>query len=258
MPTIDCARPGHDLLDRPRQHGRGRGDGILLRPLRLDGDGADRERGRLPDAAARRPAGRRSRARLGRHRRLVVVDVRGERRRRPDVRGRDRERRRGRDGRDGRARRRAHGQCCAIRPARRSPSGRPASTRATRCTASPGTPIWSELMTRDRRGRRPFYALRLRLDGARAGLRRRPYTIWKRREQLVGGAVEMDDSWPGECRSHWMVYIATADCDDTARRCVRLGGTVWHAPDDVGPGRCALLEDPAGGAFSVITMRQAD
>ena len=66
----------------------------------------------------------------------------------------------------------------------------------------------------------------------------------------------MDESWPEDAHPHWMVYIATADCDGTARRCVELGGTVWHPPDDIGPGRCALLEDPAGGAFSVITLRQ--
>ena len=68
----------------------------------------------------------------------------------------------------------------------------------------------------------------------------------------------MDDSWPAELLPHWLVYIATADCDDTAGRCVELGGTVWQAAADVGPGRCALLADPAGGAFSVITMRQAE
>ena len=46
-----------------------------------------------------------------------------------------------------------------------------------------------------------------------------PYTIWKRRDQLVGGAVEMDETWPENAQPNWMVYIATADCDATARRC---------------------------------------
>ena len=65
----------------------------------------------------------------------------------------------------------------------------------------------------------------------------------------------MDESWPEGTRPHWMIYISTADCDGTAQRCLELGGTVWHPPDDIGPGRCALLEDTAGGAFSVITLR---
>ena len=121
--------------------------------------------------------------------------------------------------------------------------------------SEPGTPIWSELMTRDLASARVFYesvfgwtALEEDFDGV-------PYTVWKRREQLVGGALEMDETWPEDTHPHWMVYIATADCDATARRCSALGGTVWHPPEDIGPGRCALLEDPAGGTFSVIQLR---
>jgi uncharacterized protein len=121
--------------------------------------------------------------------------------------------------------------------------------------SEPGAPIWSELMTRDMPAARAFYhsvfgwtALEEDFDGV-------PYTVWKRHGQLVGGALEIDDRWPDESESHWMVYIATADCDATARLCSALGGTVSHPPEDIGPGRCALLEDPAGAAFSVIQMR---
>ena len=119
----------------------------------------------------------------------------------------------------------------------------------------PGTPIWSELMTRDLASASAFYesvfgwtALEEDFDGV-------AYTVWKRSGHLVGGALEMDDTWPEETHPHWMVYIATADCDATARRCGGLGGAVWHPPEDIGPGRCALLEDPAGGTFSVIQLR---
>ena len=122
----------------------------------------------------------------------------------------------------------------------------------------PGTPIWSELRTPDVAAARAFYASVFGWTSHEQDFDGAPYTIWQLGKQFVGGAVEVDDSWPAEMLPHWLVYIATADCDDTARRCVALGGTVWHAAADVGPGRCALLADPAGGAFSVITMRQAD
>jgi hypothetical protein len=122
--------------------------------------------------------------------------------------------------------------------------------------SEPGAPIWCELMTRDLAAARSFYgsvfgwtSLQQEFDGV-------PYTIWQQREQFVGGALEMDESWPEDTQPHWMVYIATADCDATARRCRELGGTVWHPPDDIGPGRCAMLEDPAGGAFSAIKLRE--
>jgi uncharacterized protein len=121
--------------------------------------------------------------------------------------------------------------------------------------SEPGTPIWSELMTRDISAARAFYRSVFGWTAQEQDFDGVPYTIWKRGEHLVGGALEMDESWPEGTRPHWMIYIATADCDGTAQRCLELGGTVWHPPDDIGPGRCALLEDTAGGAFSVITLR---
>jgi uncharacterized protein len=122
----------------------------------------------------------------------------------------------------------------------------------------PGTPIWSELMTPDIAAARAFYASVFGWTSHKQNFDGVPYTIWQLGEQFVGGAVEMDESWPAETPPHWLVYIATVDCDGTARRCVELGGTIWHAPADIGPGRCSLLEDPAGGAFSVITLREAE
>jgi predicted enzyme related to lactoylglutathione lyase len=122
--------------------------------------------------------------------------------------------------------------------------------------SEPGAPIWSELMTRDVAGARSFYGQVFGWTSQEEHFDGVPYTIWKRGGRLVGGALEMDESWPEDAQPHWMVYIATADCDATARRCADLGGTVWHPPGDIGPGRCALLEDPAGGAFSVITLRE--
>jgi predicted enzyme related to lactoylglutathione lyase len=122
--------------------------------------------------------------------------------------------------------------------------------------SEPGAPIWSELMTRDIATTRSFYGSVFGWTSQEQDFDGVPYTVWKHDEQLVGGALEMDETWPAEAQPHWMVYIATADCDATARRCRELGGTVWHAPEDIGPGRCAMLEDPAGGAFSVIKLRE--
>jgi predicted enzyme related to lactoylglutathione lyase len=120
----------------------------------------------------------------------------------------------------------------------------------------PGTPIWSELVTRDLPSAREFYGSVFGWTAEEQTFDGVDYTLWRRGEQLIGGALEMDESWPEQTHPHWMVYIATADCNATARRCSALGGTVWHPPGDVGPGRCALLEDPAGAAFSVVQMRR--
>jgi predicted enzyme related to lactoylglutathione lyase len=118
----------------------------------------------------------------------------------------------------------------------------------------PGAPIWNELLTRDLASARAFYNAVFGWTSQQHDPGGVPYTVLKRRERLVGGALEMDETWPEDEEPHWMVYIATADCDVTAATCRELGGAVRHPPGDIGAGRCALLEDPAGAAFSVITL----
>jgi uncharacterized protein len=119
----------------------------------------------------------------------------------------------------------------------------------------PGTPIWSELVTRDAAGARLFYGEVFGWIAEEGELGGDPFTVWKRGGQVVGGILELDDSWPEDTHPHWLVSIRTADCVGTARRCVQLGGTVSQPPADIGPGCQALLEDPAGAAFSIIALR---
>jgi uncharacterized protein len=120
----------------------------------------------------------------------------------------------------------------------------------------PGTPIWSELLTRDAASARDFYGSvfgwTTREDDF-DGLR---YTVWMLGDQPTAGLVALDESWPAEASSHWLIYVATADCDGTARRCRELGGAVRRAPMDIGPGRYALLEDPAAGVFGIVELRR--
>ena len=118
----------------------------------------------------------------------------------------------------------------------------------------PGAPIWSELVTTSLLSAETFYAGVFGWTSQQHRPCGVPYTVWKRGDRLVGGALEMDESWPEDAQPHWMVYIASADCDAAAAACEALGGKVWHPPGDIGAGRCALLEDPAGAAFSVITL----
>ncbi|MCZ2148419.1 MAG: VOC family protein [Bryobacterales bacterium] len=51
---------------------------------------------------------------------------------------------------------------------------------------------------------------------------------------------------------HWMVYVAVGSADDTASKAKELGGNVVMAPFDVMDlGRMAVIQDPAGAAFSI-------
>jgi uncharacterized protein len=53
-----------------------------------------------------------------------------------------------------------------------------------------------------------------------------------------------------------MVYFATEDTDEAARRATELGGSVGAPPFDTAFGRIAVLVDPTGGHFSVVKPTQ--
>jgi uncharacterized protein len=50
-----------------------------------------------------------------------------------------------------------------------------------------------------------------------------------------------------------MVDFAVAGTDEAAGRAAELGGSVGAPPFDTAFGRIAVLVDPAGGHFSVVT-----
>ncbi|HEX4907719.1 MAG TPA: VOC family protein, partial [Actinomycetes bacterium] len=81
------------------------------------------------------------------------------------------------------------------------------------------------------------------------------YVTWKLGGRTVGGMLEMTPEWEG-IAAHWMTYFAVLDTADAAKRASDLGGSVGAPPTAFG--RSAVLADPAGGHFSVITpVRQA-
>ncbi len=52
----------------------------------------------------------------------------------------------------------------------------------------------------------------------------------------------------------WLVYITVEDVDQSARRCVDLGGAVLVGPKDMGPsGRYCVIRDPAGAVAALFT-----
>jgi len=69
---------------------------------------------------------------------------------------------------------------------------------------------------------------------------------------MTGGALQMNEQFPADIPSHWMVYFAVGDTDGTAAAAERLGGGVIAAPMDSPYGRFAVLRDPQGAAFTAI------
>ncbi|MGW0549845.1 VOC family protein [Streptomyces altiplanensis] len=116
-----------------------------------------------------------------------------------------------------------------------------------------GTPVWNELVTRETSVVGKFYAavfgyeaetdvgadldrLTLRLDG-------RPVASVRG----VGAALPRDRG------PHWMTYFEVGDTDGSARLLEELGGHVLQPPRDDARGRSAVVSDPEGAVFTIVT-----
>jgi uncharacterized protein len=121
----------------------------------------------------------------------------------------------------------------------------------------PGALAWNELTTRDADGSKEFYPAVFGwktkdIDMGDAGT----YTEWMLDSKRIGGMMPMvGDMWPADLPSHWMIYFAVADTDAAAAKVSELGGSVPVPPTDIPPGRFAVVADPHGAHFSIITLR---
>ncbi|WP_326713354.1 VOC family protein [Streptomyces sp. NBC_01474] len=120
---------------------------------------------------------------------------------------------------------------------------------------APGSFCWFELLTRDPDGSKDFYQSVLGW-----GAKRHPYggggtyTEWSVDTEPFGGMLDTaSGSFPESLPAHWMVYVAVKDTDATAARCKQLGGQILVHPTTIEPGRFAVLADPQGASFAVIT-----
>jgi uncharacterized protein len=118
----------------------------------------------------------------------------------------------------------------------------------------PGAVVWCELAIRDADQAKSFYRTVFgwqpddRPSGPVA------YTIFTSRGTEVAGMMPMvGDDWPADLPPHWMVYFGVDDCGAAAARAAQLGGEVVVPPTDIPPGMFAVLSDPQGGVFSVIS-----
>ena len=114
----------------------------------------------------------------------------------------------------------------------------------------PGSFTWNELYTRDFARAKEFYAdvfgytlspvpdmdyVTIDLDGS-----------------PVGGIGAMPDGVPAQTPSHWRVYFAVDDADQTLEQVGKLGGKVLDPAHDSPYGRWGDAADGQGAPFSVI------
>ncbi|GAA2047781.1 VOC family protein [Catenulispora yoronensis] len=122
----------------------------------------------------------------------------------------------------------------------------------------PGSLCWDELATRDAATAKAFYPAVFGWGAETNPMGEdMEYTEWKLGGRDVGGMMEMDDkNFPPEVPPHWAVYFATADCQASADKVAKLGGSVTVPPTEIPVGTFAVCQDPQGAFFSLIQLSE--
>ena len=113
-----------------------------------------------------------------------------------------------------------------------------------------GTPTWIDLGVPDLDRATAFYGSLFDWEFETAPAATGHYTTCLLRGRRVAAIAPDPD--PDDTRRRWNVYLATADCDATARRVTDAGGTLVQGPMDImDQGRVALADDPVGARFGL-------
>jgi predicted enzyme related to lactoylglutathione lyase len=121
----------------------------------------------------------------------------------------------------------------------------------------PGTLCWNELITTDIDRSKAFYSKLFGWGAVTHGEGATAYTEFQVKDRSIAGMMLKPPMMPAEVPPNWGVYFMVEDTDAAAARAVELGGTQVTPAMDIEPGRFAVLSDPTGAVFSVITMKPA-
>lgn len=116
---------------------------------------------------------------------------------------------------------------------------------------------WSQLNTRDPDGARRFYPAVFGWtahDDVTA--RGQSYTTWQRTDGAAGGMLEMPAETGAGERAQWLTYFVVADVAATHAAALAGGARAVMGPrEDADGGALALLDDPQGARFGIMTAR---
>ncbi|MFD9410876.1 VOC family protein [Streptomyces sp. NPDC059989] len=116
-----------------------------------------------------------------------------------------------------------------------------------------GALVWNELNTPDVPAAAAFYSAILPVSTARSTMPGADvYTEFKVGGRAVAGMMDLAQL-PAGVPPHWMPYFSVDSVDEIQAAAERAGGSVMAPAFDMVAGRMAVLADPQGGTFSVIT-----
>ena len=113
-----------------------------------------------------------------------------------------------------------------------------------------GTPTWIDLGIPDLERAMAFYRALFGWEYEVGPAETGHYTTCLLRGRPVAAIMPNPD--PDATDFWWNMYLATEDCDGTAKRITDAGGTLIQAPMDVmDQGRMAIARDPVGAQFGL-------
>lgn len=122
--------------------------------------------------------------------------------------------------------------------------------------AEPGTAAWHELHAKDYETAVRFYQGVFGWDtevmSDAPGFR---YTTLGSGMSAQAGIMDASGYLPAEVPSHWQVYFAVEDTDAAINKATAMGATVLDGPADSDFGRVAMLADPTGATFKIISSQ---
>ena len=126
--------------------------------------------------------------------------------------------------------------------------------RGAELVNEPGALTWNQLHTSDQDGAAAFYNAVFGWTRADFG----GMSVFNLGENGVGGLAPMPAQVPPGMPAFWMTVFGNDDTDKTAAKAAELGGQVLSPPSDIPDvGRFAVLADPQGVTFGVITLTPA-
>ncbi|HEX6547938.1 MAG TPA: VOC family protein [Candidatus Dormibacteraeota bacterium] len=79
------------------------------------------------------------------------------------------------------------------------------------------------------------------------------YTEFQIDGESIAGGMPASPEAPAEMPSYWLVYFTVADLDESFRKAVELGATEMMPPSPYPGGRFAIVSDPQGAAFGLLS-----
>ena len=123
-----------------------------------------------------------------------------------------------------------------------------------------GSFIWYELLTGDADAAQDFYGKVLGWTFSDSGQADMDYRLFNAGSEMVGGLMALTDEMKsGGAQPGWLGYVGVDDTDAAVKKIVANGGAeLMPAMDIPDVGRMAMIADPQGAPFYVMTPLPSD